>query len=121
MNHVYAFEKMAVWQTTRQAIKQIYLKTKGFPKEEMFGITSQIRRAGISICCNLAEWSGRTSHGQQSHFYQIAYASALEVVNLLILTNDLEMLPNEDYSFLRNELEKITWGINRLNPNIPPN
>ncbi len=117
MNHVYAFEKMAAWQMARQVIKQIYLKTKSFPKEELFGITSQIRRAGISISCNLAEGSGRTSEGQQAHFYQIAYASALEVVNLLIVSNDLEILAAEDYRFLRNEMEKVTWAIYKLMSN----
>ncbi len=116
MNHVYAFEKMAAWQTARQVIKHIYLKTKNFPKEELFGVTGQIRRAGISISCNLAEGSGRTSDGQQAHFYQIAYSSALEVVSLLIVTNDLELLPDEDYAFLRNEMEKVTWAINKLMP-----
>ncbi len=49
MNHLYAFEKMGAWQTAWQVIKQIYLQTKTFPKEELFGITSQMRRAGISI------------------------------------------------------------------------
>jgi four helix bundle protein len=98
MGHIYGFEKMAVWQTARQVIKQIYLKTKDFPKEEMFGITSQIRRAGISISCNLAEGSGRTSDGQQKHFYQIAYSSALEAVSLLILCNDLELLSDTELS-----------------------
>jgi four helix bundle protein len=92
------------------------LKTKNFPKEELFGVTGQIRRAGISISCNLAEGSGRTSDGQQAHFYQIAYSSALEVVSLLIVTNDLELLPDEDYAFLRNEMEKVTWAINKLMP-----
>ncbi len=114
MNHVYAFERLAAWQMARQAIKQIYLKTKNFPKEELFGITSQIRRAGISISCNLAEGSGRTSEGQQTHFYQIAYASALEVVSLLVVSNDIEILSDEDYAFLRNEMEKVTWAIYRL-------
>lgn len=116
MNHVYAFEKMAVWQNARLAVKNIYLKTRSFPKEELFGITSQIRRAGISISCNLAEGSGRTSEGQQAYFYQIAYASALEVISLLIICNDLELMPDEDYRLLRNEIEKVTWAINKLVP-----
>ena len=114
MKHIYAFEKLLAWQTTREVTKQIYQKTKNFPKEELFGITSQIRRAGISISCNLAEGSGRTSEGQQTHFYQIAYASALEVVNLLILSKDLEILIDEDYLHLRNEMEKVTWAVYKL-------
>lgn len=114
MKHIYAFEKLLAWQTTREVTRQIYLKTKNFPKEELFGITSQIRRAGISISCNIAEGSGRTSEGQQTHFYQIAYVSALEVVNLLILSKDLEILTDEDYLHLRNEMEKVTWAVYKL-------
>jgi len=114
MKHIYAFEKLLAWQTTREVTRHIYQTTKKFPKEELFGITSQIRRAGISISCNLAEGSGRTSEGQQTHFYQIAYASALEVVNLLIVSNDLEILPYEDYQLLRNEMEKVTWAVYKL-------
>ena len=114
MKHVYAFEKLAAWQTTREVVQHIYQKTKYFPKEELFGITSQIRRAGLSISCNLAEGSGRTSEGQQTHFYQIAYASALEVVNLLIVSKDLNVLADEDYQFLRNEMEKVTWAVYKL-------
>ena len=116
MQHVYAFEKMAASQTARQTVKQIYLKTRSFPKEELFGITSQIRRAGISINCNLAEGSGRTGDRQQSHFYEIAYSSALEVISLLVVSNDLEFLSDDDYAFLRNEMEKVTWQINKLMP-----
>ena len=61
MQYTYGFEKMSVWQQARQVTKLVYLKTKGFPKEELFGVTSQIRRASISICCNLAEGSARIS------------------------------------------------------------
>lgn len=68
MTHVYAVKKKAAWQTAQQVIQQIYLKTKNFPKEELCGVTGQIRRAGISNSCNLAEGSGRTSEGQQTHF-----------------------------------------------------
>ncbi|MBK6996121.1 MAG: four helix bundle protein [Lewinellaceae bacterium] len=54
MQYTYSFEKMAVWQMARQVVKLIYLKTKSFPKEELFNATSQIRRASISISCNLS-------------------------------------------------------------------
>ena len=68
MQYTYAFEKMAVWQMARQVVKQIYSKTKSFPKEELFGITGQIRRAGVSICCNLAEGSARRGNRDQDRF-----------------------------------------------------
>ncbi len=113
-NYTYAFEKLAVWKTNRAFTKKLYLKTKLFPKEELFGITSQVRRATISISCNLAEGSAKLSPKEQNRYYEIAYGSAVEVVNLLILSNDLDLLSNEDYAELRNDVEKITCQINRL-------
>ena len=121
MQYTYAFEKMTVWQMARQVVKLIYLKTKSFPKEEVFGATSQIRRAGISICCNLAEGSARINPPDQNRFYEIAFGSAIEVVNLLIICNDLEYLTDEDYASLRTELEKLTYHINKLSGKKPPN
>ncbi len=114
MSYTYAFEKLAVWKTNRQFIKRLYNVTKTFPRDEQFGITSQIRRATISISCNLAEGSARISSKEQNRFYEIAFGSAVEVVNLLILTNDLEMLSDNDFASLRNEIEKITFDISAL-------
>jgi len=114
MSYTYAFEKLAVWKANRQFIKRLYSASKSFPKEELFGITSQIRRATVSVSCNLAEGSARISGKEQNRFYEIAFGSAVEVVNLLILTNDLEMLPDNDYAYLRNEMEKITFDISTL-------
>ena len=113
-NYIYGFEKLSVWQSTRSFTKEMYLMTKSFPKDEVFGITSQMRRATISISCNLVEGSARKSPREQNRFYEIAYGSAVEVLNLLILSNDLEFLSNENYGVLRNALEKVTYQINRL-------
>lgn len=120
MAHEYSFEKMLVWQIARRVTKSLYSTTKNFPKEELFGATSQMRRACISISCNLAEGSARLSTKDQSRFYQIAYSSTIEVINLLIVTNDLGFLSGEDYESLRDEFQKITYQINKLvnrNPN----
>lgn len=114
MSYTYAFEKLGVWQTNKTFTKKLYFKTKSFPKEELFGLTSQIRRATISISCNLAEGSARKSQKEQNRFYEIAYGSGVEVMSLLILSHDLELLSIEDYKDLRNEMEKITFQINRL-------
>ena len=121
MSHVYSFEKMTAWQLARQMAKQIYLKSKPFPKEELFGITSQIRRAVISICCNLAEGSARLGTKSQNYFYQIAYGSAVEVINLLIICTDLEYLSEAEYNSLRDEIEKLTFHINKLASRGPDN
>ena len=94
--------------------KKLYQVTREFPKEELFGLTSQIRRATISVSCNLAEGSARMSAKEQQRFYEIAFSSAVEVVNLLILSNDFGYLSDQSYVDLRDEIEKITWLINKL-------
>lgn len=114
MNYTYSFEKLSVWQMNRVFAKKLYLQTATFPKEELFGITSQIRRATISISCNLAEGSARVSAKEQFRFYEIAFGSGAEVVNLLILSYDLGFLSDKDYYSLRSEMEKITYQINKL-------
>ena len=119
MQYTYAFEKMAVWQNAKNAVKSIYVKTKSFPKEEAFGMTSQIRRAGVSICCNLAEGSARISPVDQNRFYEIAFGSAIEVINLLIISKEMELISDTDYVNLRSELEKITYQINQMSGKKP--
>jgi four helix bundle protein len=119
MQYTYAFEKMAVWQVAKNAVKSIYVKTKSFPKEETFGMTSQIRRAGVSICCNLAEGSARIVATDQNRFYEIAFGSAVEVTNLLIISKDMEYVSEVDYLLIRSELEKLTYQINHLSGKKP--
>lgn len=114
MSYTYSFEKLSVWKSNRQFTKRLYSVTKTFPKEEQFGITSQVSRTTVSISCNLAEGSARVSNKEQNRFYEIAFGSAVEVVNLMILSNDLEMLSDNDYVSLRNEIEKITFDISTL-------
>ncbi|MBK9255847.1 MAG: four helix bundle protein [Saprospiraceae bacterium] len=72
--------------------KNIYKTTSCFPNEEKFGLVSQIRRASVSISSNIAEGSTRFHSKDQSRFYQIAFGSAVEVLNQCILANDLEFL-----------------------------
>ncbi len=119
MQYTYAFEKMAVWQMAKQVTKSIYLKTKSFPKEELFGITNQVRRASVSVCCNLAEGSARIGPADQSRFYEMAFGSAVEVINLLIVSNDLEYISESDYLQLRSEMERLTYSINHLSGKKP--
>lgn len=118
MSYTYSFEKLQAWQRNRQFAKKLYPQTKNFPKEELFGITSQIRRATISISCNLAEGSARKSTQEQLRFYEIAFSSGVEVASLLILCNELEILSDGDYTSLRAELEAITLQINNLSRGI---
>jgi four helix bundle protein len=120
MEFTYAFEKLSVWQQSRQFAVLVYEKTRAFPRDEIFGMTNQIRRASISICCNLAEGSARVGPTDQARFYEIAFGSAVEVMNLLILSTDLGYISNEEYAELRSQMERLTYNINRLSSKKPP-
>jgi four helix bundle protein len=112
--HTYPFEKLIVWQRSRELNKQIYTITSKFPSEEKFGIVSQIRRAGVSVSNNLAEGSARISSKEQARFSEIAYSSLMEVLNLYILAHDLNFLNTKDLEEIRPLIEEISWKINSL-------
>jgi len=81
--HIYAFEKLDVYQLALSLSIEIRTLVKSFPKEEQFDLTRQLKRATDSISSNLAEGSGRSSNLDQAHFTNMAYASGLEVINHL--------------------------------------
>jgi four helix bundle protein len=110
----YSFEKLLVWKKSRQLAVSIYKTTKEFPKEELFGMTSQMRRCGVSIASNIAEGSGRQTFNEKARFTEIAYASALELLNQLLISLDLDYLKEEDYIKLRTEIEEITFMLDAL-------
>jgi four helix bundle protein len=114
MQHTFSFEKLNAWQEAKLFTKSIYVLTKQFPDEEKFGLVSQMRRASISICSNIAEGTSRTSSKDQAYFYQMAYGSLLEVLNQAIISNELTYLSPEDLSEIRLETEKISNLINAL-------
>ena len=116
--HLDGFEKLNVWQNSRELTKQIYIATKTFPADEKYGIVSQMRRSAISISSNIAEGSSRSTAKDQAHFYTIAYSSAIELLNQLILSLDLEFLLLEQYQSLRISLEQITNQINALQKSL---
>lgn len=85
-----------------------------FPKEEKFGLTSQIRRASISISSNIAEGSSRKSSKEQARYTEIAYGSLLEVLSQLILANDLNNINKETITEIRLLIEEIGNKLNKL-------
>ncbi|NDV81111.1 four helix bundle protein [Bacteroides sp. 51] len=83
------FEGLIVWQKAHQYVLSIYHITKGFPKEEVFGLTNQIRRAAVSITANIAEGYIRLGHKKKLRFYNISQGSLEETKNFIILSKDL--------------------------------
>ncbi len=94
MEKIQSYRDLKVWQAGIQLAKRCYQVTKGFPKEEMFGLTSQIRRAAVSIPANVAEGHGRESTGDYVHFLRIAQGSLKELETHLILSNEVELCTN---------------------------
>lgn len=108
------FEKLDVWQESRQLVKEVYEITTHFPLEEKFGLVSQIRRASLSISANIAEGMSRITEKDKARFINQAFSSGIEVINFLILSNDLGFLTKENYVILREKTEKITNQLNCL-------
>jgi four helix bundle protein len=112
--HAYTFEKLEVWQRGRELNKQVYHLSLQLPNDEKFGMTSQVRRASLSVTCNLAEGSGRTKGKEQARFSEIAYGSLVEVLNLLITAVDLKYIHQSDLADIRPLIEEISRKINAL-------
>jgi four helix bundle protein len=110
----YSFEKLEAWKLAREVVGLIYKTTSDFPKSEMYGLTNQIRRAAISIPTNIAEGSGRGSSKDQGKFYQYAYSSTLEVINLVYLSFDLGFLNDDLRKTNLEKLNRLTFLINQL-------
>jgi four helix bundle protein len=89
------FKELTVFQKSREFNRLIYKKTSTFPDIEKFGVTSQMRRASVSIMTNIAEGCGRNSEREFTRFLNIAYASACEVECLLLTSNDLEYIDKD--------------------------
>ena len=112
--YLYSFEKLEVWQNARDLVKEIYQATSKFPSEEKFGLTNQIRRATTGIAANIAEGTSRKTTKEQARFINIAFSTAIEVINFLVLANDLQFLNDEEYLKLREMTGKITNQLNSL-------
>ena len=105
------FRKLKVWEKAHKLVLEIYQVTKDFPKEELFGITNQIRRASISIPNNIAEGCGRKSKKELSNFLNIAMGSASEVEYLLLLSYDLYYFKDK-YKILNGNLIEMRKMLN---------
>lgn len=114
MRVFYSFEKLETWQVAKRLNKNIYLLTKSFPVEERFSLTSQVRRASISISFNLAEGSARQSQKEKSRFVRIAYSSLMELFSQITLTKELDLIKENDFNELLAEIQLLSNKINAL-------
>ncbi len=111
---IHSFKQLHVWQESHKLTLLVYEVTKTFPKEEMFGLTNQIRRSVGSVGANLAEGFCRVSLKDKVHFYIIAAGSISETENHLELAHDLRYLISSDYSKLKEQLISVHKLCNAL-------
>ena len=106
------YKKLIVWNKADKLVMGVYLKTRSFPREEIFGITSQLRRAAVSVPTNIVEGCGRQSSKDLRRFCSIALGSLNEVEYLLDLSSNLKYLKKDDYvalQSLRKEVGNLLW------------
>ena len=101
------FRDIKVWHKAHDLTLKVYKITETFPREEIYGLTSQIRRAAASIPTNIAEGSGRRSDAELARFLEIAFGSTSEVEYLLQLSKDLSLLDTSTYERINGEVIEI--------------
>ncbi|HVV53814.1 MAG TPA: four helix bundle protein [Mucilaginibacter sp.] len=101
------FRELFLWQEAHQLVLDVYKLSEHFPKSETFGLTSQLRRAAVSIPCNIAEGCGRYTPKDFANFLQIALGSTNETDYLTLLSRDLGYLSHGQFGLIQEHLNKI--------------
>jgi four helix bundle protein len=108
------FRGMKVWEKGHQLALATYMATAAFPREEAYGLTSQIRRSSTSIPANIAEGCGRSGGAEFARFLQIAMGSASELEYHLLLAHDLGLLCNSDHERLESDVTEVKRMLSSL-------
>jgi four helix bundle protein len=101
------FEDLKVWQRSKDLAVDLYNLSKNFPKEDLYGITNQIRRSSLSIPSNLAEGSSRGSKKEYSRFIKIAHGSSSELKTQIIVAREIEILDELNFKRIIKEIDEI--------------
>ncbi len=111
---MHQFKELIVWQKAVELATHIYESAKNFPKDEKFGLTSQIRRSVVSISSNIAEGAGSNSNNEFKLFLNYAYGSCSELETQLIISNNLEFLSSDSLPTLSesiNDIQKMIFSL----------
>lgn len=111
---IHKFEDLEVWQKSHNLVLEIYIITKDFPKEEKFGLISQMRRAVVSVPTNIVEGFRKRSEKDKTNFYNIAQASLDELRYYIILARDLHYLDNSKTDEICEKIEEVARMLNGL-------
>lgn len=114
------FKELRVWSKAHELTVSIYVITRSFPKDEMYGLTSQVRRSASSIGANIAEGCGRHSDGEMTRFLQIARGSASETEYHLLLAKDLGLLSEAEFRKAEHKLLEVQRMLTALVQKVQP-
>ena len=109
-------KELKIWNKAMELATDIYSSTKNFPKEEMYGLTSQLRRAAVSVPSNISEGAGRNSNNEFKHFLSIANGSCYELQTQIVLSNKLNFISSEECDKLIlkiEELQKMNYSLQK--------
>lgn len=114
------YKELAVWRKAHQVTLSIYEVTKNFPKEKIYGLTNQMRRAAVSIPSNIAEGAGKGSDSELIRYLRIALGSANELDYQLLLSHDLRLLDVQLYTQLSQNVQEVCRMLNGLIQTLTP-
>jgi four helix bundle protein len=110
---LYGFENVVAWQKAHTFVISVYTITRNFPKEELYGLTSQFRRAAVSIEANIAEGYKKLGKADKLRFLNISQGSLEECRNYVLLSRDLNLVDSNSIQMLYDQLEQASWFLNR--------
>ncbi|MBI2459903.1 MAG: four helix bundle protein [Parcubacteria group bacterium] len=113
-NKIRSFTDLDAWKEGHKLVLMIYKVTKSFPKDELFGLTSQIKRCSVSITSNLAEGFSRQTYKEKAQFYSIALGSVTELQNQLLIAKDVGYIKQEEFLLIAEKSVKVHKIINGL-------
>lgn len=114
MTYIKSYKELIVWQKAIKLVKEIFILTDKFPKSELYGLISQMRRAAVAIPSNIAEGYGRKSPKEYAQFYSIAYGSALELETQIIISKDLSFTLPENFDKVDLLLAEVSRMLNSM-------
>jgi four helix bundle protein len=118
------FRSLTVWHKAHASAIAVYLATKDYPRDELYGLTSQTRRAAVSVAANIAEGCGRATDADFARFLDMASGSASELEYHLLLAEELNLLPSEKHAHLATHVREVKQMlaslIKRLRGKYPP-
>ena len=117
-NHDFSFEGLRVYKATRQLVKDVYVLVNKLPAIENFALSSQVRRAVVSVKANIAEGSGRNHPKDKAHFIDMAYGSLMETYSELETAADLEYITEEEVKNIKPKIIDIGKMLSGLRTSI---